>query len=438
MPDSARSFDPPFIDVPGALEEIRASRMLVVVDDEDRENEGDLTLAAEHVTPEAINFMARYGRGLICLTLTEERADHLRLFPMTQQNSSRFGTAFTETIEAREGVTTGISAADRAHTIRTAIAASATWSDLARPGHIFPLRARRGGVLVRAGQTEASVDLARMAGLNPAGVICEIMRDDGEMARIPDLIPFCREHGLRILTVAELIRYRLRNERYIVRAGETRIQTRYGEFRMIAYESEVNGGESHLALVRGDLCPTCPAVQKGAATLPGSPGRPPCSHPVLVRVHTRCTAGDVFRADCHCREILDQSMRMIAEEGCGAILYLHNTSRGFEIDHQPLAEAAFGPSGVAVPGILSQPAARLILHRELRTREGSQARNGRILRAIGLGGQILSDLGIQRIRLLSNTPMHIPALEGFGLEIVEQVPIPVEECARALESGPFA
>ncbi|HEU5352412.1 MAG TPA: 3,4-dihydroxy-2-butanone-4-phosphate synthase [Terracidiphilus sp.] len=433
MPDSARSFDPPFIDVPGALEEIRAGRMLVVVDDEDRENEGDLTLAAEHVTPEAINFMARYGRGLICLTLTVERADHLRLFPMTQQNSSRFGTAFTETIEAREGVTTGISAADRAHTIRTAIAPQTTWSDLARPGHIFPLRARRGGVLVRAGQTEASVDLARMAGLNPSGVICEIMRDDGAMARIPDLIPFCREHGLRILTVAELIRYRLQTERYIVRAGETRIQTRYGEFRMIAYESEVNGGESHLALVRGDLCPTGPAANDGsAASASGEPAHPLGVQPVLVRVHTRCTAGDVFSADCHCREILDQSMRMIAEEGCGAILYLHNTSRGFEIEHEPAAEAAFEPSGVAVPAQLTQPAARLLLHRELRAREGSQARSGRILRAIGLGGQILSDLGIQRIRLLSNTPMHIPALEGFGLEIVEQVPIPVEECSRTL------
>ena len=208
MPNSLRTFEAPFTDVPGALAEIKAGRMVVVVDDEDRENEGDLTLAAEHVTPEAINFMARYGRGLICLTLTEERADHLRLFPMTQQNSSRFGTAFTETIEAREGVTTGISAADRAHTIRTAISADATYSDLARPGHVFPLRARKGGVLVRAGQTEASVDLARLAGLNPSGVICEIMRDDGEMARIPDLIPFCREHGLLMLTVAELIRHR--------------------------------------------------------------------------------------------------------------------------------------------------------------------------------------------------------------------------------------
>ena len=445
MPQSRRTPEPPFTGVPGALDEIRAGRMVVVVDDEDRENEGDLTLAAEHVTPEAINFMARYGRGLICLTLTEERADHLRLFPMTQQNSSRFDTAFTETIEAREGVTTGISAADRARTIRTAIDPRTTASDLARPGHVFPLRARRGGVLVRAGQTEASVDLARLAGLPPAGVICEVMRDDGEMARVPDLIPFSREHGLKILTVAELIRYRLRNERTIVRAGESRIQTRYGEFRMIAYESQVQGGESHIALIRGDLCPDCPAFHAGPAAGPlpdalngalngaASPApaepRPVCPHPVLVRVHTRCTAGDVFSADCHCREILDQSMRIIAEEGCGVILYLHNTSRGFAIDHTPAAP--FGPEGSATPATAApQDTGRLILHQELRAREGSQARSGRILRAIGLGGQILSDLGIQRIRLLSNTPMHIPALEGFGLEIVEQVPIPVEECSR--------
>jgi 3,4-dihydroxy 2-butanone 4-phosphate synthase / GTP cyclohydrolase II len=417
---------PPFTDVPGAIAEIQAGRMVVVVDDEDRENEGDLTLAAEHVTPEAINFMARYGRGLICLSLTEDRADHLRLLPMTLENSSRFGTAFTESIEAREGVTTGISAADRAHTIRVAIDPAATSADLVRPGHIFPLRARRGGVLVRAGQTEASVDLARLAGLTPAGVICEIMRDDGEMARIPDLIPFSQQHGLHILTVAELIRYRLRNERYIFRAGESRIQTRYGEFRMVAYESQVQGGESHIALIRGDLCPD---LNAGPAATAQPESRPASPNPVLVRVHTRCTAGDVFSADCHCREILDQSMRIIAEEGCGVILYLHNTSRGFAIDDTSVPP--FNSDGAAIPSVAApQETGRLIHHQELRAREGSQARSGRILRAIGLGGQILSDLGIQRIRLLSNTPMHIPALEGFGLEIVEQVPIPVEECSR--------
>jgi 3,4-dihydroxy 2-butanone 4-phosphate synthase/GTP cyclohydrolase II len=290
-------------------------------------------------------------------------------------------------------------------------------------------------VLVRAGQTEASVDLARLAGLNPSGVLCEIMNDDGTMARIPDLIPFCKEHGLTILTVAELIRYRLRNERYIVRAGESRVQTKWGEFRMIAYESEVNGGESHIALVRGDLCTDCAPVESGPAIAGAGNGLagqselpPPRAHAVLVRVHTRCTPGDVFDADCKCRETLDQSMRMIAEAGCGAVLYLHNTSRGFEVERSPALSGVFEPGGAAAGPVTDS--GRLILHKELRAREGSQARTGRILRAIGLGGQILSDLGIQRIRLLSNTPMHIPALEGFGLEIVEQVPIPVEECSR--------
>jgi 3,4-dihydroxy 2-butanone 4-phosphate synthase/GTP cyclohydrolase II len=402
----------PFVDVPTALAEFRAGRMVVVIDDEDRENEGDLTLASEFVTPEAINFMAKFGRGLICLTLTEERADYLNLPPMTQHNSSRFGTAFTETIEAREGVTTGISAADRAHTIRTAIAATSTASDLARPGHIFPLRARKGGVLVRAGQTEASVDLARLADLTPSGVICEIMNDDGTMARVPDLIRFCAEHDLKMLTVAELIRYRLQHERYITRAAESDIQTRYGKFRMIAYESEVNGGESHIALVRGDLCQQdehwdCQDCPNASGTHSAGSAKP-----VLVRVHTRCTAGDLFAADCQCREILDQSMRMIAEAGCGALLYLHNTSRGFEIEKSPSTEEA----------------PRLLLHSDLRALEGNAAHeehHKRTLRAVGLGGQILFDLGIRRIRLLSNTPTHIPALEGFGLEIVEQVPIPV-------------
>jgi 3,4-dihydroxy 2-butanone 4-phosphate synthase/GTP cyclohydrolase II len=438
MSETSRNFAPPFIDVPGALAEISAGRMVIVVDDEDRENEGDLTLAAEFVTPEAINFMAKYGRGLICLTLTEERADTLRLFPMTQQNTSRFGTAFTETIEARVGVTTGISAYDRAQTIRTVIDPQATAADLVRPGHVFPLRARKGGVLVRAGQTEASVDLARLAGLNPSGVICEIMKDDGTMARIPDLIPFCAEHGLRILTVAELIRYRRRHERYIVRVGESPIQTRYGEFRMIAYESEVNGGESHIALVRGDHCANCPALSPSSAatglpedlpitTAGQADAQPSCEQAVLVRVHTRCTAGDVFAADCHCRETLDQSLRMIAEAGCGVLLYLHNTSRGFQIDHEPAAASDSAPGGKTAPDQATNSSiGRLILHQELRTHEESQDRAGRIVRAFGLGSQILSDLGIRRIRLLSNTPMHIPALEGFGLEIAEQVAIPVE------------
>src|SRR5215813_20512 len=243
---------PPFTDVPDAIEEIRAGRMIVVVDDEDRENEGDLTLAAEKVTPEAINFMAKYGRGLICLAMIPERLDYLRIGPMTRENTSPYGTAFFESIEARTGVTTGISAHDRARTIQVAIDPQSRASDLVRPGHIFPLRARKGGVLVRAGQTEASVDLARIAGLIPAGVICEIMKDDGSMARVPDLIEFCAKHGLKMLTVAELIRYRMQNERYVHRVGEAMVPTRYGEFRMIAYESEVDG-ESHVALVKGEL-----------------------------------------------------------------------------------------------------------------------------------------------------------------------------------------
>src|SRR5229473_4672154 len=241
----------PFTDVPAAIEEIRAGRMVVVVDDEDRENEGDLTLAAEKVTPEAINFMAKYGRGLICLAMTEERLDHLNIGPMTSENTSQFGTAFCEAIDARQGVTTGISAHDRARTIQVAIDPATKPSDLARPGHMFPLRARKGGVLVRAGQTEASVDLARLAGMVPAGVICEIMKEDGTMARVPDLVEFCKTHEMKMLTVAELIRYRMKHERYVHRVGEAMVETKHGEFRLIAYESEVDGGDSHLALIRG-------------------------------------------------------------------------------------------------------------------------------------------------------------------------------------------
>src|SRR2546421_11045078 len=271
---SAMTSQPPFTNVPEAIEEIRAGRMIVVVDDEDRENEGDLTLAAEKVTPEAINFMAKYGRGLICLALTEDRLDHLRIGPMTAENTSNYGTAFCEAIDARQGVTTGISAYDRARTISVAIDPATRPADLARPGHVFPLRARKGGVLVRAGQTEASVDLARLAGLLPAGVICEIMRDDGTMARVPDLIEFCRAHALKMLAVAELIRYRMQHDRYVHRVGEALVATRHGEFRLIAYESEVDGGESHVALVRGD-------IEHG-------------SEPVLVRMHCHWLMGDVF------------------------------------------------------------------------------------------------------------------------------------------------
>src|SRR5438105_672985 len=281
-----------FTDVPTALNEIRAGRMIVVVDDEDRENEGDLTLAAEKVTPEAINFMAREGRGLICLALTEERLEHLRIGAMTAENTSNYGTAFCESIDAREGTTTGISAYDRARTIQVAIDPATRPGDLARPGHVFPLRARKGGVLVRAGQTEASVDLARMAGLVPAGIICEIMNEDGTMARVPHLVEFCRRHKLKMITVAEVIRYRMQHERYIHRVGEALLPTRYGDFRLIAYESE-NDGESHLALVYGDL------------------DEPP-DEPVLVRMHARCVVGDVFGATwCQCNAVLDRSLQRI-------------------------------------------------------------------------------------------------------------------------------
>ena len=386
MPDALS----PFRSVEDAIAEFRAGRMIVVVDDEDRENEGDLTLAAEFVTPEAINFMARFGRGLICLTLTEDRADYLRLGPMTQDNTSRFGTAFTESIEAREGVTTGISAADRAHTIRVAIDSASTALDLARPGHVFPLRARKGGVLVRAGQTEASVDLARMAGLIPAGVICEIMNEDGTMARVPDLVGFCREHGLLMVTVADLIRYRLQHERYLQRIAEGTLPTPYGEFRMIAYENEADGGESHVALVYGN------------------PGDPASDAPVPVRVHTHSLAEDVFgMLGCDNRAIIDDSLRTIAAAGSGAFLYLHNGTRGFGIDR------TVTPHRI----VLSQ-------------RGGNRAsgdrfedRSTRTLREVGLGAQILSDLGIRKIRLLTNRITHVPALQGFGIEIVEQIPV---------------
>jgi 3,4-dihydroxy 2-butanone 4-phosphate synthase/GTP cyclohydrolase II len=370
-----------FTDVPTALEEIRAGRMVVLVDDEDRENEGDLTLAAEKVTPELINFMAKYGRGLICLALTEERCDQLRLGPMSAENTATFGTAFTEAIDAREGVTTGISAFDRAHTIQVAIDPATRPSDLARPGHVFPLRAKKGGVLVRAGQTEGSVDLARLAGMVPAGIICEIMNEDGTMARVPDLIKFCEQHSLKMLTVAELIRYRLSHERYIRRIGEALLPTKYGEFRMIAYQSDINGEERHVALVRGDV---------------ESP------EPVLVRMHAHCLVGDVFGASwCECHESLDRAMKLIADKNRGAIIYLHQGSKGFSVEKA-------GEQNL------------LAFHRE--TRPASlPASERQTQREIGIGAQILSDLRLRRIRLLTNHPRRVAGLEGFDIEIVEQV-----------------
>jgi 3,4-dihydroxy 2-butanone 4-phosphate synthase/GTP cyclohydrolase II len=373
-----------FADVATAIEEIRSGRMIVVVDDEDRENEGDITLAAEKVTPEAINFMAKHGRGLICLTMTEERLDHLRLGPMSAENTSQYGTAFCEAIDARVGVTTGISAYDRARTIQVAIDPATQASDLARPGHVFPLRARKGGVLVRAGQTEASVDLARLAGLIPAGIICEIMKDDGTMARVPDLIEFCHQHNMKMLTVAELIRYRMAHERYVHRVGEALVDTNFGEFRLIAYESEIDGGESHVALIRGEI--------EGSES------------PVLVRMHAHCLMGDVFGATgCECHATLQASLRRIAEEGRGALIYLHQTSKGFSIEKVGERSALSFHRGRKVPALLDN---------ERQTQ-----------REIGIGAQILSDLNLRRIRLLTNRPKKVAALEGFGIEIVDQVPV---------------
>jgi 3,4-dihydroxy 2-butanone 4-phosphate synthase/GTP cyclohydrolase II len=379
---------PPFSDVPEAIAEIRAGRMVVVVDDEDRENEGDLTLAAEKVSPEAINFMAKYGRGLICLAMTEERLEHLNIGLMTTENTSQYGTAFCEAIDARQGVTTGISAQDRARTIQVAIDPATKPSDLARPGHMFPLRARKGGVLVRAGQTEASVDLARLAGMVPAGIICEIMKDDGSMARVPDLIEFCREHNMKMLTVAELIRYRMSHERYINRVGEALIETRFGEFRLIAYASEVDGGESHVALIRGDIEHS--------------------EKPVLVRMHAHCLMGDVFGATgCECHATLDGSLRRIGQEGLGALIYLHQTSQGFSIEKLPERTALSFHGGRTLPSLYDN--------------------SKHIQREIGIGAQILSDLNLRRVRLLTNRPKKVAALEGFGIEIVEQVPVQLEE-----------
>jgi 3,4-dihydroxy 2-butanone 4-phosphate synthase/GTP cyclohydrolase II len=374
----------PFTDVPTAIEEIRAGRMIVVIDDEDRENEGDLTLAAEKVTPEAINFMARHGRGLVCLAMTEERLDHLRIGPMTSENTSQYGTAFCEAIDARDGITTGISAHDRARTIQVAIDPATRPSDLARPGHMFPLRARKGGVLVRAGQTEASVDLARLAGMVPAGIICEIMKDDGTMARVPDLIKFCQTHEMKMLTVAELIRYRMQHERYIHRVGEAMVETKHGNFRLIAYESEVDGGASHMALIRGDISDS--------------------SKPVLVRMHAHCLLGDVFGASgCDCHQTLEASLRIIAEEGRGALIYLHQTSKGFTAEK--IGDQSY-----------------LTFHRERRLPSLPESER-KIHREIGLGAQILSDLNLKRIRILTNHPRRVAALEGFDIEIVEQVPV---------------
>jgi 3,4-dihydroxy 2-butanone 4-phosphate synthase / GTP cyclohydrolase II len=384
---------PPFASVEEALEDIRAGRMIVLVDDEDRENEGDLAMAAEKVTPEAINFMAKFGRGLICLAMTEQRCDALALAPITPRNTSMFGTPFCEPIDARRGTTTGTSAADRATTILAATNPDTRPEDLARPGHVYTLRARNGGVLVRAGQTEASVDLARLAGLDHSGVICEIMNDDGTMARIPQLVEFCHLHSMKLLTVADLIRYRMQHERHVRRVAESVLTTRHGNYRMIAYSNDADH-ELHVALVRGELAD---AAKSG---------------PPLVRVHSHCLTGDVFGSTaCDCHAVIERSLAAIAKEDRGVFVYLHHTGRGFQIEAPREAESGELP--------------RIRYHaREQVEHDLGQQRL--VQRESGIGAQILIDLGLCRIRVLTNHPRKVVALEGYGLEIAEQVPLAID------------
>ena len=373
----------PFASIDEAIEEIRAGRMVVVCDDEDRENEGDLTLAAQFATPEAINFMAKEARGLICLALTPERCDELSLDLMAAKNESPFETAFTVSVEAREGVTTGISAADRARTIQVAIDPSSTPRDLVQPGHVFPLKARAGGVLERTGQTEAAVDLARLAGLNPSGVICEVMNDDGTMARVPDLVRYCARHGLKMITVADLIAYRRRHDRLVERVVATRLPTAHGEFNVVGYRSLVDD-KHHVAMVKGDV--------DGEAD-------------VLVRVHSECLTGDVFHSlRCDCGEQLESALGMIEREGRGVLLYLAQEGRGI--------------------GLLNKLKAYNLQDQGLDTVDANLELGLPVdLRDYGIGAQILADLGLSSIRILTNNPKKIRGLEGYGLSVTAQVPI---------------
>lgn len=385
-----------FSEIPEILDELRQGRMIILVDDEDRENEGDLVCAAELVTPETINFMATYGRGLICLPMDEEDCDRLGLHPQCPENTARLGTAFTVSIDAREGITTGISAADRARTIRVAVDPKTKAVDLARPGHVFPLRARKGGVLVRAGQTEGSVDLMRLAGLKPAAVICEILNEDGTMARVPDLIAYCKRHSLKMTSVAKLIEYRLQREQQVRRIQQVRLPTDYGEFTLIGYESP-GSSEPHLALCKGGI---------GDLDENGKVIEHP--EPVLIRVHSECMTGDLFRSQrCECGYQLVEAMKRINEEGKGALIYLRQEGRGI--------------------GLANKLRAYKLQEQGLDTVEANM-KLGFLpdKRDYGIGAQICRDLGLRNVRILTNNPKKVSRLEVYGIHIVEQIPLQVK------------